>query len=553
MRKVIVSGLVLSLCLGLGDGAFAKKKKSTRSSKRATSSSELRASRSSTSSSSSSSSSSGSSIQTSTHRFIADSAVFDTKLRYDVKYDLATMLLPSVSAYYKSNGSAGLNETLCFGPYMKLTGISSSGDIVSYSAEAGFECQPLLAGYSYTIELVEASKSQLETFALSRRLKIVRSDVDVNYMSFDYEQFVDVAEFVPKIVSAINDAKSSCSAFYDDMEKLKGQLGWSTGLSVGGMLLSGGATAVGVVNVKKTNEVGKKIEQYNKITDVSGEEDKSTKDDCKSSIDLSLVESTKLDESKLATEKLGCVLRAKEELESKIAEKKKDLGVNLNDKEVEKKVNEKTFDFLKFEGEMGGVKWSNDGSKITECKKYTKLDNNKKPEFVDDKIAGSCKARIQSYGLSYDSKDKFDKSYEKRYAELKNEADNISVEIWSDARNNPSNYVSDTGLTNMTDSLVLLENRIKKIEENNSKISQRKSIEKSVDSNVKTSHTLDWVQAGLNAGSLLTSGGTFALSLAAVATADSALSHLQECESKMSALKLLYNSYNAELESYGEE
>ncbi|MBR1544693.1 MAG: hypothetical protein IJ638_01975, partial [Alphaproteobacteria bacterium] len=100
---------------------------------------------------------------------------------------------------------------------------------------------------------------------------------------------------------------------------------------------------------------------------------------------------------------------------------------------------------------------------------------------------------------------------------------------------------------------VLLENRIKKIEENNSKISQRKSIEKSVDSNVRTSRTLDWVQAGLNAGSLLTSAGTFIMSASAVGIADSALSHLSDCESKISALKLLYNSYNAELESYGEE
>ena len=74
-----------------------------------------------------------------------------------------------------------------------------------------------------------------------------------------------------------------------------------------------------------------------------------------------------------------------------------------------------------------------------------------------------------------------------------------------------------------------------------------------IDKSVKTSRMLDWVQAGLNAGSLLTSGGSLVFSIQAVQNATSALSNLSECEAKISALNLIYNEYKAELENYGDE
>jgi hypothetical protein len=180
MRKVFVSTLVLSLCLGLSIDVVAKRK-STRAAKRTV----VRAGRSTTSTSSSSSSKT-TTVADSTYRFVADSAIYEQKLEYGVKYDLATMLLPSVSDYYKTNGSEAINEQLCFGPYMTLTGISTSGDIVEYTADGAFECQNLLSDYSYTLQLKEATKTTLATFAFPRRVKIVRSGVDVNYMQFEY-------------------------------------------------------------------------------------------------------------------------------------------------------------------------------------------------------------------------------------------------------------------------------------------------------------------------------------------------------------------------------
>ncbi|MBR4315443.1 MAG: hypothetical protein IKP65_00525, partial [Alphaproteobacteria bacterium] len=98
---------------------------------------------------------------------------------------------------------------------------------------------------------------------------------------------------------------------------------------------------------------------------------------------------------------------------------------------------------------------------------------------------------------------------------------------------------------------VKLDEKITSIENTNRSIDKKKKLNTNIESSIKTSRTLDKVQMGLNIGSAVTSVGSLALSVAGIKTAESALSNLKECESKISELKLLYNTYKAELEDNG--
>ncbi len=567
MRRVIVSSLVLALCLGFAFDASAKKekKRSSRSSKRSSkvkasssstssaSSDSLRASR--TTSSSSSSSSSTTDITSSTHRFIADSMTYETKLKYDTKYDLGEMFLPSVLTYYKTNGSEGINEKLCFGPYMTLTGISTAGEIMTKTAEAGFECEPLLATYSYTLELKEASKDALSKFAYPRRVKIVRSDIDVAYMQFNYENYVDVSDYVPKIVKAVADAKSACSSVYDDMEKLKRDLGWSTGFSAGGMALSAGATGVGVLNVMKTNEVNRNLSKRNELKNVVREdisEDLYKDEKCpkEKKIEVSSEPMTSVNIMSLA-----CLRDARTKLQEKIIAEEKNLG--FDPEKVEKEINKVNTEFNKFVFEMyddGNLKWNDKGDKIVSCKicKFDENYNCQNSEIINNN-AGRCNSLVASYGLPYASKTEFEKAREEKYKTLSKKANEEQVRIWNSAEGN-SNFRKENNNYNVyTSNLTAVNNRISELENAKNAAEENKKLEKNVISSVKTSHTLDWVQVGLNAGAFATSGGSLIFSIHAVNTAAKAAENLRDCESKINTLKLRYNEYKAEVESYGEE
>ncbi len=507
MRKVFVSTLVLSLCIGLNVDVVAKRK-STRAAKRTV----VRAGRSTTSTSSSSSSKT-TTVADSTHRFVADSAIYEQKLEYGVKYDLATMLLPSVSDYYKTNGSEAINEQLCFGPYMTLTGISTSGDIVEYTADGAFECQNLLSGYSYTLQLKEATKTTLATFAFPRRVKIVRSGVDVNYMQFEYEPYVDISEFVPKIATAVMNAKTSCQAFYDDMEKLKGQLGWTTGFSGVGTALSAGATGVGVLNVMKTNEVDRKLTQLGKP------------DMRASSGDLDGL-ATELETAKTAKDTAEDKLKsAREKIltydENVLNEKANNSPECVNKKNFDKAA-EKNPDF---------------------CANL--LEENKKLE---------CYEFVKSWELDSSSEEAFKSSIKEKKIKLDNDCSNKKIALTDEAKKNPWNYCQGddcVSYNNQKDILLTEEGDLNKAQAKYNTADKKNKLENQVTTSVKNSRTLDKVQMGLNIGSAVTSVGSLALSVAGIKTAESALSNLKECESKISELKLLYNTYKAELEDNG--
>lgn len=563
MRKVLVSSLVLSLCLGFSAESGAARKKTARATKRATTASAVRARGGNSTTTTSSSSSSGTDITTSTHRFIADGMNYDTKLLYGVKYDLAQMLLPSVSSYYKTNGSEAVNEKLCFGPFMTLTGISSSGDVVSYTAEGGLECQPLLAGYTYSLELKEASNEQLKTFALSRRLKVVRlatdnqTEVDINYMEFEYEPFVNVSNFIPKVVDALNQAKTACSAVNEDMEKLKSNLGWSTGLSAGGMVLSGGATGVGVYNVIKTNQTDSQLERYNQLkkNEPSIVESLWKETSCKIDDEINIDDD--ISEKIISTKNLECLKKASKSLQQRVNEESE--NVQFDDdmkKKVQKEVNKSTFEFNKFKYEMDNLEWEKDEIKIKSCKECKlKAEEGTCEEGVQEQTdADYCKLLISRWQLPYTSKKEFDRAKESKFKTLQQERDGKAMSIWENAEKNRLQYADSNGNYFIyKKKLETVNNRISEITKAKDTANSLEQTEGNIKKSVKTSRMLDWVQAGLNAGSLLTSGGSLVFSIQAVQNATSALSNLSECEAKISALNLIYNEYKAELENYGDE
>ena len=207
-----------------------------------------------TTSSSRGSSSSNQDISSFTRRFSEEGEKYSTILFYGKKYALSEFLYYGVSSYYKTNGSEGLNEKLCFGPFMVLTGVSNTGDIVTYTASEDISCQTLLANYTYSLELKEATVETLKNLP-ERMLSVKKQDVNISWMPLDYESYVDVEDFVVKIGTAIKEAKDSCSAFYNNMKDVKEKLGITAGVAVGGTALSATATGLGVQNVKKTDQI----------------------------------------------------------------------------------------------------------------------------------------------------------------------------------------------------------------------------------------------------------------------------------------------------------
>ncbi len=546
MRKVLVSSLILSLCLGFADDSNAKRRVSARASKRSISSSVVRGRGNvATTSTTSTTSSSSTDITSSTHRFIADSMNYDTKLMYGVKYDLASMLLPSVSSYYKTNGSEVINEKLCFGPYMTVTGIASTGSVVSYTADGGFECQPLQAGYSYTLELKEANKDQLKSFPFSRMLKITRlstetnSDVDIAYMQFDYENFVNVSDFIPKITTAVAEAKAACSLVSADMNELKDKLGWSTGFSTAGMVLSGGATGVGVYNVVKTNQMDGQLKSFDGL-DVKGKDESK---ECKKEVESTFSDST--DVEKL---NYGCLIAYKEYLN----EEMKDSKPSYDDTQYEEKVAEldEVKDYEEFKRFVDNDKFEAGNDFVfKEC-----LDSSQDKIISGNNADAKCKDIAESLHLVISSKEDYDDSEIKLTAQKKDASEKAKRDLLKKMKANPENYAGEKSPYAIFKSkLIDVDKEISKKEDNNAQFDQKVQLSNNIDKSMKTTRVLDWVQAGLSSGSLATSGISFALSGQAFGIAKSALEHLNDCENKVSALNILYNEYNAEVESYGDE
>ena len=217
-------------------------------------------SRSSGRTTSSSSSSNSSDISGSVLRFL--NSVHLDKLYYDESYSLSTMLLPSVYNYYYTNGTAKLDEKFCFGPYMKLVGMDSSGAMDVVSAEGEIKCVDLLPKYSYSVSLLNGTNSQISSVVdnsgLSsdrRKLYVTRAGNLIASMYLESEIFVDVSEYEKKINSAVQTAREKCGAFVNDMEKLKSQITYGVSLTSGvGSVLSTGSTVVGALSLKNTKD-----------------------------------------------------------------------------------------------------------------------------------------------------------------------------------------------------------------------------------------------------------------------------------------------------------
>lgn len=224
-----------------------------------------------TKTSTSSTSASGTSdISSFTRRFSEESEKYSSRLFYDKKYPLSEFLFYNVASYYKTNGSEELNEKLCFGPFITLTGVSTGGDVVTLTSDEEVSCQTLLPGYTYLLELKPATAEKLEKLP-ERMLKVTKQDISISWMKLDCEPYVDVEDFIAKIGTVVKEAKDSCSAFYNNMEEVKGKLGITTGWAIGGTALSATATGLGVQNVKKTDQIASNELRLKELKEYDGE------------------------------------------------------------------------------------------------------------------------------------------------------------------------------------------------------------------------------------------------------------------------------------------
>ena len=216
-------------------------------------------------------------VANSVYRFVDDGDVYSEELIYGRKYDLGEFMLSNVWALYQKNGSKDIDEKFCFNGYMKLIGISSEGQTIEEKSERTQKCVDIEPGYTYVLELIPATEAQLGEAYPKRGVWIMRSDVKLAKMDFQYQQYADISEYLNEFKELTGKVKDSCSKFYKDIDSLKAKLGWSTGFSATGALASGTATGLGVWNLKETADVTELIKSNKQA---SGDKIKLSRENC---------------------------------------------------------------------------------------------------------------------------------------------------------------------------------------------------------------------------------------------------------------------------------
>lgn len=264
MRKIFVSTLVLSIFIGSTSDIFAQRKRVSVITSRTGRAGNRGGS--GTTSNSSSSSSSNTDMLGTTKRFKDNTYNYSDKLYYDNEYNLNTFLTGATSDYYYNNGSSSINEQLCFGPYMFINKNTEDSNYLEYvgieKSEATRTCIDIMPNMTYTLGLIPASDEAIQDASAEGRYLTIQNN---NFPSRDIkkllttEKYVDVSEHATNIINALNEVENNCSKYHENMDSIRKQLGTVLGTSITGTALSAGATTVNVLNVKKTEETGKKI------------------------------------------------------------------------------------------------------------------------------------------------------------------------------------------------------------------------------------------------------------------------------------------------------
>lgn len=592
MRKVFVSTLVLSMSMGIMYDVSAQRNRASVITSR-TARAGNRGGSSSSSSSQSSSSTTNVDITTTTQRFKNNKYDFDSKLYYDKEYELQDFLTSATYNYYYNNGSNSINEQLCFGPYMFVNKNTNNTNYMDYigveKSEAKRTCIDIMPNMTYTIGLIPASDSAVETASAEGRYLTIQNN---NFPSRDIkkllstEKYVDVSEYAKSITDTFNNVKTYCGNYNENMDSIRKQLGTVLGTSLGGTALSAGATAVNVLNVKKTEETGRYIsknaENQERIKELK-EKYLNENDDN--------VNITKIDLLSGETEPL-LIDNAIKNLEKKLeknetclanqdkvkfdADKLKNIIASYNDKrtkmieEVAKESGWKTIN-----GPCGNEKEHFEKynlyeefckDRLTDVKDWQEImknssDGNEKwcGEKWSDEKAGWDNG--QKYGcmkkyITYLADQQYDKplnenDFEGLTLEQAKSKFNQKV-LTADIEEFDKNFDDqlDSAQTekakceNNEDIKTIIKdlNEYKRLTENN-------EMAKKIDANNKSSKVMDWANVGLSGASTLTSGVSVGFSIAAVAKVKEALENLEKCQKSLTELKTIFAEYNAEIEA----
>lgn len=591
MRKIFVSTLVLSIFIGSTSDIFAQRKRASVITSR-TGRAGNRGGSGTTSNSSSSSSSSNTDMLGTTKRFKDNTYNYSDKLYYDNEYNLNTFLTGATSDYYYNNGSSSINEQLCFGPYMFINKNTEDSNYLEYvgieKSEATRTCIDIMPNMTYTLGLIPASDEAIQDASAEGRYLTIQNN---NFPSRDIkkllttEKYVDVSEHATNIVNALKEVENNCSKYHENMDSIRKQLGTVLGTSIAGTALSAGATAVNVLNVKKTEETGKKIankENAQKQNDEILSKYQSSCPDCK---DKCSEEATKTDDGKKAC--IECVKRVMEEdYNNKVCDEgskenfvkeynakreriitlviDKVKGWETSSRECEEKIEKGVFtnllgdnNFICEDRENQTNIWRTSvlGSKtqLTENEEWCKNtwdDKHKDENGIHQCVKMYAEWHLNKSGtfpekITIDDVDSTDSTNTVVKAKVDGYSeDQKLMDLKTKNCDTKGGQISTTNKDLSSTEIKAKINELDTYLSNVNIINDNKIAE-----NMAASKKMDIANVWLSGASTLTSGVSVGFSIAAVAKVKEALENLEKCEKSLTELNSKFNEYNAEIEA----
>ncbi len=591
MRKVFVSTLVLSMSMGIMYDVSAQRNRASVITSR-TARAGNRGNSSSSSSSQSSSSTTNVDITTTTQRFKNNKYDFDSKLYYDKEYELQDFLTSATYNYYYNNGSNSINEQLCFGPYMFVNKNTNNTNYMDYigveKSEAKRTCIDIMPNMTYTIGLIPASDSAVETASAEGRYLTIQNN---NFPSRDIkkllstEKYVDVSEYAKSITDTFNNVKTYCGNYNENMDSIRKQLGAVLGTSVFGTAFSAGATAVNVLNVKKTEETGRYIsenaknqERIEELKEKYLNEDDSV-DTSKTNLLTGENEPLSIDN---AIKKLEDKLEVNETCLANQDKVKFDTG-KLNN--IIDSYNAKRTKMIEEVAKESGWKTIN-GECTSEKEHFKKY--NLYEEFCKDRLTDVkawqeimknnsdnnekwCGEKWSDEKAGWDNGQKYGcmKKYitylaDQQYGKPLNEGDFDGLTLeQAKSKFNPKVLTADIEEfdKNFDDQLDNAQTTKEKCENNEDietiikdlneykRLTENNEMAEKIDANNKSSKVMDWTNVGLSGASTIASGISIGFSSTALAKVKEALENLEKCQKSLTELKTIFAEYNAEIEA----
>ncbi len=536
MRKVFVSTLVLSMSMGIMYDVSAQRNRASGITSRT-----ARAVNRGGSSSQSSSSTTNVDITTITQRF-KNTGYDSEKLYYDKEYELQDFLTSATYNYYYNNGSNSINEQLCFGPYMfvnKNTNTNNTNymDYIGVEkSEAKRTCIDIMPNITYTIGLIPASDSAVETASAEGRYLTIQNNNSPSpniKKLLSTEKYVDVSEYAKSITDTFNNVKTYCGNYNENMDKVRTQLGTVLFTSLGGTALSAGATAVNVLNVKKTEEIGKDINKIqeniaNKPKNVSKKEQREE-----------AFKNFKLEDHKEAAnliDKAGNYNNAYKAKREAILQKIKDvIG---------------TFDFINSECSDDDIKKMNDIGFPEICNVEQRMVILKDKGLNDECVGAKIKDPFYSYCMN-------DLNSYAEYDLYPSPNSGIDVNFDCNSLTSDNVAIADVdGGKSLQELKEICQDAI--IAFGNFNLGNLFSTEKpnentkladKIEEGMESKAIMDWANVVLSGASTVASGVSIGFSVAAINNVKEALENLEKCQKSLTELKTTFAEYNAEIEA----